>query len=58
MVSIINISYGIKEPTGGYENCNSTQIFIFGKYFKVSVFVYVSCNLGQHHATDTRKPFD
>ena len=58
MVSIININYGIKEPTGGYENCNSTQIFISGGYFKVRVFVYANCNLDQHHSTDTRKTFD
>ena len=35
MASIININIGIKESTGGYENCSSTQIFIFGGYFKV-----------------------
>lgn len=35
MVSLININYGIKEPTHGYHNCNPNRIFIFGEYFKV-----------------------
>ena len=30
MVSIINISNGIKEPTHGYQNCHISQTLIFG----------------------------
>ena len=40
MASIININNGMKESTGGYENCNSTQIVIFGGYFKVRESFY------------------
>ena len=35
MVVIINISNGKKEPTHGYQNCNTSQILIFGGYLKV-----------------------
>lgn len=34
MVSITNISYGIKELTCEYENCNTSQVMIFGVYVK------------------------
>ena len=34
-VSIININNGIKGPTHGYQNCNTTSILIFGRYVKV-----------------------
>ena len=40
MVSIVNIDNGIKEPTGGYCNCNTNQILIFGGYVKVRNFLY------------------
>ena len=40
MVSIININYGIKEPTCGYQNCDTSQILIFGGYPKVGVCMY------------------
>ena len=39
MVSIININ-SIKEPTHEYQNCNSGQIFIFGGYVKVRIYLY------------------
>ena len=35
MVSMIYINNGIKEPTHGYQNCNTNQIMIFGGYLKV-----------------------
>ena len=36
MVSIININNDdIKEPTCGYQNCNTSQILIFGGYVRV-----------------------
>jgi hypothetical protein len=35
MLSIINIINGIKEPTCGYHNCNTSQMLIFGGYVKV-----------------------
>ena len=34
MVSIININHGIKEPTLTYQNCNTSQILIYGGYVK------------------------
>ena len=37
MVAIINIKNGIKEPTHGYQNSYTSQIFIFGGYVKVRV---------------------
>ena len=40
MVSIININNGIKEPTHGYQNCNTSQILIFGGYVKVRESLY------------------
>ena len=30
MVSIININNGSKEPTHGYQNCNTNKILIYG----------------------------
>ena len=35
MVSLINTINGIKEPTHGYQNCNTSQILIFGGYVDV-----------------------
>ena len=40
MVSIININNGVKEPTHGYQNCNTNQILIFGGYVKVRESLY------------------
>ena len=40
MVSITNINNGIKEPTCGYQNYNSSQILIFDGYVKVSESLY------------------
>lgn len=34
MVLITNISNGIKELTCEYENCNTSQVMIFGVYVK------------------------
>ena len=34
MVSIININSGIREPTRGYQNYNTSQLLIFGVYVK------------------------
>ena len=40
MVSIINFNHGIKEPTHGYQNSNTSQILIFGEYVKVRESLY------------------
>ena len=40
METIININNVIKEPTRGYENCNTSQILIFGGYVKVRESLY------------------
>ena len=40
MESLINIDNGIKEPTHGYQNCNISQILIFGGYVKVRESLY------------------
>jgi hypothetical protein len=40
MVSIINIHTGIKEPTSGYQDCNTSQILIFDGYVNAIEFVY------------------
>ena len=40
MVVIININTGKKEPTRGYQNCNTSQILIFGGYLKVRESLY------------------
>ena len=42
MVPIININSSSKEPTCGYQNCNTSQIFIFGGYVKGEILVYPS----------------
>ena len=34
VVSIMNINNGIKELTCGYQNCNTSQVLIFGGYVK------------------------
>jgi len=36
MVSTININYGIKKPSPGYQKCNTSQELIFGGYAEVS----------------------
>ena len=48
-VSIININNGIKDPTCGYQNCNTSQILIFSGQDK-RIFVYPSYYLGQYHS--------
>jgi hypothetical protein len=40
MVLIININKVIKEPPHGYQNCNTSQILIFGGYVKVKKSLY------------------
>ena len=35
MVSKINTNDGLKEPTRGYQDCNTCQILIFGRNVKV-----------------------
>jgi hypothetical protein len=40
MVIIININNCINEPTHGYQNCNTSQILIFGGYLKVKESLY------------------
>ena len=47
----------MKEPTHGYQNCNTSQILIFGGYVKLrEISVYLSFYLGQliPFHTDTR----
>jgi hypothetical protein len=41
MVSIININNDIKGLTSGYQNCNVTQILIFGAFVKVRDSLYL-----------------
>ena len=40
MVSITNKSIGSKEQICGYQNCNISQIFIFGGYVNVKESLY------------------
>ena len=40
-VTIINISNGIKEPIYAYQDCNISQILIFGGYVKVGESLYI-----------------
>ena len=40
MVSVFNINNGIKEPTRGYQDCNTSEIFIFGGHVKVRESLY------------------
>ena len=53
LVSIININNGIKKPTRKYQNCNTSQILIFGGYVKVGeslytwVIIWVNTSLDQ-----------
>ena len=50
MVSVINLISGIKEPTHGYQNWNSSGILIFGGYVKVRETLYTQFFfLGQYH---------
>ena len=49
-LSVININDGIKEPTRGFQNGNTSLILITSGYVKVSnFFVYMSYYLGQYH---------
>ena len=53
LVSIININNGIKKPTRKHQNCNTSQILIFGGYVKVGeslytwVIIWVNTSLDQ-----------
>ena len=51
MVSTINLNNGIKEPTHGYQNLNTSQIMIFGGYVKVreAVCTHSPVILGQFY---------
>lgn len=40
MVSIINIHIGIKEPTSGYQDCDTSQILIFDGYVNARESLY------------------
>ena len=40
MVLMININNDIKKPTRVYQNCNTSQILIFGGYLKVKESLY------------------
>ena len=40
MAFIININIGIREPTGGYQNCHTSQILVFDGYVKVRESLY------------------
>ena len=40
MVSISNINNGIKEPTHGYQICNTNHIFILGGYLRLKKSLY------------------
>ena len=51
MVFIINRNDGVKEATRGYQNCNTSQILLFGGYVHGErIFVCPSYYLGQYHA--------
>jgi hypothetical protein len=53
MISIIKINNGIKEPIYGYQNCNTTQILIFGGYVKVrESVIYMNSYLGEHQHSE------
>ena len=45
MESIIDISNGIKEPTFGYQNCNTSQVLVFDGYVKVRTSLYTQVNV-------------
>ena len=47
MVSVINSNEGIKEPTHGYQDCNTTHILVFGAYVQ-RIFVCPSYFLGHY----------
>lgn len=48
MLSIIDINYGIKEPTHGIQYCIPGQIWIFGGYLKARNLCILSYCLGQY----------
>jgi hypothetical protein len=54
MVSIINITNDIKEPTHGYQNYNTTQILITGGYVKVRESLYTQVLNTTLNHIDTR----
>ena len=41
MTLIINITYGIKDPTPWISDCNSSQILMFGGYVKVRESLHI-----------------
>lgn len=49
MVSTININYGIKKPSPGYQKCNTSQELIFGGYVEVSESMYPNYYLGLYY---------
>ena len=54
IVSSININTCVKEPTRGYQHCNTTQIF--GRYIKVreSIYTQVIVIIRNRYHIDTR----
>jgi hypothetical protein len=40
MVSVFKIISGITEPNREYQNCNTSEVFIFGGYVKVREALY------------------
>ena len=52
----MNIDNGIKEPTCGYQNCNTSQIMIFDGYVCQGerIFVYLSDYLDHSEPYGTR----
>ena len=50
MLSIIDINYGIKEPTHGIQYCIPGQIWIFGGYLKARESLYTELLFGSLHS--------
>ena len=40
MILIVNINNGCNEPIHGHQNCNSSQMLIFGGYINVRECLY------------------
>ena len=54
-VSMMKTNNGITEPTLGYQNCNTSQILIFGAYVKVREPLYTRVIIwGNLNHIDTR----
>jgi hypothetical protein len=45
MVSIMKITHGIKEPTGGHQNCITNHMLIVGGYVKVRESLYTQITI-------------